>query len=193
LAHELDPGGHYRVLVTTAGGLYRYHLCDEIEVVGHHHRCPLLRFLGKSDQVSDLVGEKLAEPHVRAVLARLPTLLELAPTFALLVPVLDQLPRYRLYVQGPPQSADALLPQLCSELQASLEENPYYRHAVALGQLARVEAVLLDPNAVSAFMVFERRALERGRRIGNLKPAVLDSWPGWPERFAPLLMQTAKT
>src|SRR5262249_54105242 len=72
LTHELERGGCYRVLVTTAGGLYRYQLRDEIEVVGFHHQCPLLRFLGKSDQISDLVGEKLAEPHVRTVLAHLP-------------------------------------------------------------------------------------------------------------------------
>ena len=87
--------------MTTAGGLYRYHLRDEIEIVGFHHQCPLLRFLGKCDQISDLVGEKLAEPHVRAVLERLPVLSRLAPRFTLLVPALDRPPRYRLYLQGP--------------------------------------------------------------------------------------------
>ena len=68
LAHELEPGGRYRVILTTGGGLYRYELRDEVEVVGFANRCPLLRFLGKSDCIGDLVGEKLSEPHVRAVL-----------------------------------------------------------------------------------------------------------------------------
>jgi hypothetical protein len=45
LAHQLERGGRYRVLVTTAGGFYRYNLRDEIEVAGFHHQCPLLRFL----------------------------------------------------------------------------------------------------------------------------------------------------
>src|SRR5262249_44287427 len=31
LAHEIERGGRYRVIVTTAGGLYRYQLRDEIE------------------------------------------------------------------------------------------------------------------------------------------------------------------
>src|SRR5205085_4734172 len=44
LAHELDRGGRYRVVVTTAGGLYRYQLGDEVEVVGFLHQCPLIRF-----------------------------------------------------------------------------------------------------------------------------------------------------
>ena len=192
LAHELDAGGRYRVLVTTAGGLYRYHLRDEIDVVAQLHQCPLLCFRGKSDLVCDLVGEKLADPHVRGILASLPTFLELAPSFALLVPVLEQPPRYRLYLQGPPAAAANLLPQLARELQAGLQQNPYYRHAVALGQLAPAEATLLDPDAASAYMLLERRALERGQRIGNLKPAVLDSWTGWPERFAPLLSASAE-
>ena len=90
LAHELDRGGRYRVVLTTAGGLYRYQLRDEVEVVGFLRQCPLLRFLGKGDATSDLVGEKLAEPHVRAVLDRLFAAQSLQPPFALLVPVLDR-------------------------------------------------------------------------------------------------------
>src|SRR5262249_47808944 len=42
LAHELDRGGRYRVVLTTAGGLYRYRLEDEVEVVGFRQQCPLL-------------------------------------------------------------------------------------------------------------------------------------------------------
>ena len=109
LAHELDHHGRYRVILTTAGGLYRYRLHDEIEVVGFYNQCPLIRFLGKSDLVSDLVGEKLAEPHVRDVLDRLPALRAIQPRFALLVPVLDRPPRYRLYIQGPAAAAAHLL------------------------------------------------------------------------------------
>ena len=71
LAHELERGGRYRVVLTTAGGLYRYQLRDEIEIVGFENQCPLLRFLGRADGGCDLVGEKLAEPHVRGVLDRL--------------------------------------------------------------------------------------------------------------------------
>lgn len=186
LAHELESGGRYRVLVTTAGGLYRYQLRDEIEIVGFWGQCPLLRFLGKSEQISDLVGEKLAEAHVRAVLDRLPVLVRLAPRFALLVPVLGEPPRYRLYLQGPSPGGVAL-PQLCRELQTALEENPYYRHAAGVGQLAAVEIALLDPDGEPAWQLYENRALEQGQKCGDVKPSALDRWTGWPERFAPLV------
>jgi hypothetical protein len=182
LAHELDRGGRYRVVLTTGGGLYRYQLRDEVEVVGFENRCPLLRFLGKADRVSDLVGEKLAEGHVQAVLERVFAATRLTPRFALLVPVLREPPRYRLYLEGPDRGVVARLGRL---LQAELEENPYYRHAVAFGQLAPVEVRLLDRQGEPAWSVYERRCVERGQKAGDVKPAVLDGWTGWPDLFEP--------
>jgi hypothetical protein len=187
LAHQLDRGGRYRVVVTTGGGLYRYQLRDEVEVEGFARRCPLLRFLGKSDLVSDLVGEKLAEPHVRAVLDRLPAFRKLCPGFALLVPVAARPPRYRLYLQGPAGTTPSLV-ELRAELQQGLEENPYYRHAVAVGQLAPVEVALLDPAGESAWQLYAQRRVAAGQKCGDIKPAVLDRRPGWPAIFARLTL-----
>jgi hypothetical protein len=190
LAHELEAGGRYRVLLTTAGGLYRYQLRDVVEVVGFLHQCPLLRFLGKSDRTSDLVGEKLAEPHVRDVLQRLFTRYRLTPCFAMLAPAATRPPHYCLYLQGP-DLLDERAP-LALELQAGLEENPHYRYAVGLGQLAPVEVRLLDPHGESGWLVYERRCLARGQKAGSIKPVALDSWTGWVEAFdsvAPALSQ----
>lgn len=44
LAHELEKGKHYSVIITTGGGLYRYNLNDIIEVLGFKQECPLIRF-----------------------------------------------------------------------------------------------------------------------------------------------------
>jgi hypothetical protein len=185
LAHELDRGGRYRVVLTTAGGLYRYQLRDEVEVVGFQHQCPLLRFVGKSDATSDLVGEKLAEPHVRAVLDRILAALALEPRFALLVPLLGRPARYRLYVQAIGITGDSpLLSPLRKGVEEGLMENPYYRQAVLGGQLAPVEIVALEPGGDSAWQLYERRYLEEGQKCGNIKPAALDRRPGWPDIFA---------
>jgi hypothetical protein len=191
-AHQLEQGGHYRVLLTTAGGLYRYQLRDEIEIVGFYHQCPLLRFVGKTDQTSDLVGEKLAEPHVRAVLDRLPSLRELAPHFALLVPCPEAPPHYRLYLQGPGIICHSvILPSLQSELQAALEENPYYRHAVAIGQLGEAEVAVLDSSAPSGWSLYERECVRRGQLCGGIKPTALDRRTHWPAVFDPVVLAPA--
>ena len=55
-------------MVTTGGGLYRYHLGDRIQVTGHIHGCPLVRFVGRHSSVSDWFGEKLNDAHVSRVL-----------------------------------------------------------------------------------------------------------------------------
>jgi hypothetical protein len=184
LAHELERGRRYRVVITTAGGLYRYQLRDEVEVVGFLNECPLLRFLGKSDLVSDLVGEKLAETHVRNVLDRMPALQALNPHFMMMVPVLSRPAHYRLYLQGPKINSNGTwLDKLTSMLQDELEVNPYYRHAVAAGQLGRADIIILDPDAQSARQVYERRCLVLGQRVGTIKPVVLERWTGWPELF----------
>lgn len=185
LAHELDRGGRYRVVLTTAGGLYRYQLRDEVEVVGFQQQCPLLRFLGKSDSTSDLVGEKLAEAHVRAVLDALFVAQSLQPRFALLVPIVERPARYRLYMQAPGiTDGSPLLDRLRQGLEDGLKENPYYRHAVAAGQLAPAEVTALDPAGDSAWMRYERRCLAEGQKCGSIKPTALDRRTGWSEIFA---------
>ena len=64
LAHELQRGMEYTLLLTTGGGLYRYKLCDRVIVDDFVHETPSLRFLGKDDRVSDLFGEKLSDGFV---------------------------------------------------------------------------------------------------------------------------------
>jgi hypothetical protein len=184
LAHELEEGGRYRVVLTTGGGLYRYQLRDEVGVVGFEGQAPLLRFLGKADRVSDLVGEKLAEPFVRAALDRLFADNGMSPRFALLVPVEGRPARYRLYFQAP--AAVALPGTLRAGLEEALQANPYYRHAVALGQLGPAEVHPLASDGEPAWAVYERRCLARGQKLGDIKPAALDAWAGWADEFRAL-------
>jgi hypothetical protein len=187
LAHQLDRGGRYRVVLTTGGGLYRYQLHDEIQVVGFRHGCPLLRFMGKSDATSDLVGEKLAEPHVRDVLDRLVATHSLRAQFALLVPILDRPPHYCLYLQAAGiTEGSPLLGALRHELEGGLMENPYYRHAVYAGQLASAKIAALDSEADSAWLLYERRCLADGQKCGSIKPTALDRRTDWPLIFTGL-------
>ena len=185
LADELQAGGRYRVIITTSGGLYRYQLHDEVEVVDFENECPLVRFVGKSDRVCDLVGEKLGEAHVRSILERIFARADIVPRFALLVPAVAKRPfRYRLYVELAEAERAAPCPEkLARALETELAANPHYRYAVGLGQLAPVEVRLFDGPPGTAWPIYERRCLARGQKLGNIKPAVLDSWTGWPEAF----------
>jgi hypothetical protein len=75
------------------------------------------------------------------------------------------------------------LEDLRARVQRGLEENPYYRHAIQMGQLAPLTLYPLDPLGPTGGEYLERAALARGQKIGDVKPRALDSWPGWEGVF----------
>jgi hypothetical protein len=181
LAHELRCGNKYRVVLTTGGGLYRYQLGDLVEAVGVLNEAPLLRFLGKADCVSDLVGEKLAEPFVRDALVGVFAEVGVTPRFALLVPVVDYPPGYRLYYQ--PRLTGFAAPaaaEIARRLESRLRLNPYYRGATGLGQLRPVEVACFARADIPGWQIYQEVKVRQGQKAGSLKPAALDTWTGWP-------------
>ena len=182
LAHELELGATYRVLVTTGGGLYRYRLGDLVEVVGFAAQCPLVRFRGRTGGVSDLVGEKLSELFVRAVLGNVTRSLDWSPSFLLLTPAPGK-PRYRLYLQGPGICSWLGLPDFEQQFHGELLKNPYYRLAIELGQLYPVEIRLIDEGGMSGWSIYQEYCRQRGQKLGQIKPAVLDARPDCATHF----------
>lgn len=58
--HELDVGQEYSLIMTTSSGLYRYEIGDVVRCTGYIGQTPVLEFLQKSGQCSDMEGEKLS-------------------------------------------------------------------------------------------------------------------------------------
>jgi hypothetical protein len=69
LAHELEAGQNYQVIVTTTGGLYRYAINDVIRVTEMDAGSPRIRFLYKGDNVQNIQGEMVSVDHVAAAMA----------------------------------------------------------------------------------------------------------------------------
>lgn len=175
LAHELEPGEVYSVVVTTGGGLYRYRLEDTVRVNGFVEKTPSLQFLGKEDHVSDLCGEKLSETFVASALADTCTRLGIVPRFALVAPDLsDDPPSYTLYVE-----TDAEPPAALSHLlDDHLTRNPHYAYCRRLGQLAPVR---LFRTSGPAFPAYVERCRGLGQRLGEIKPLSLSRRAGWSD------------
>jgi hypothetical protein len=164
------------VLLTTGGGLWRYRLGDRVEVTGFLRRTPCVRFLGKVDAVSDLVGEKLHAGHAEAVIRRLLSEVAVPPeALAFLAPDEGgERPGYTLFVAAPaplPAGTDA-------RLEALLAESFHYAHAVRLGQLRPARLFLVEG---SGWEPFHLACAARGRRLGDVKPATLRRDGGWAE------------
>ncbi len=176
LVHELEAGARYSPVLTTGGGLYRYRLMDVLECTGHHSGLPLVRLVGRLDQVSDLVGEKVSAGEVEAALEEVRLQLSVSPRFALLAPVDASPGRYELYLEG----VDERAVEIAAEIEARLLAGHHYRYARDLGQLGSVRAVVVE-NGTQRYL--ERLAAD-GVRLGNIKPSVLDRRTIWHEVFS---------
>ena len=177
LAHQLQEGEQYRVIVTTSGGLYRYQLMDQVDVVGFYNQVPLLRFLGKCDATTDLVGEKLNAAHVQAVLSSAFAGHLLSPTYFQLVAQKEDKPYYLLRIVDP-SIAEGSQKQhaLCRSIDTKLRSNPGYHYARELNQLGPLQMKILDQ--AEADTLHQKQTLElvqSGTRLGDIKPAILTS------------------
>jgi GH3 auxin-responsive promoter len=160
--HEIEQGVRYDVILTQRGGLARYRIGDRVEVAGRVRATPTLRFVGRSQEVSDLVGEKLNENFVRDALRRHAALERVR--WMLLPSVVRGRAGYICLVDGP---------QVCGDLAAgmddSLQDAYHYRLARQLGQLAPLR-VQRHEGLDRSYLAWSE---SQGRKWGNVKPRAL--------------------
>ncbi len=181
LAHELEREKEYEVVLTTGGGFYRYNLEDIVRVIGFKDQCPLIIFVGRNNNISDLFGEKLNEYHVsRAVKESIGN--SLNPSFFMVAPEkIGNAHSYVLFIESDEQfDTNSVVESLDSKLQ----DNYHYKYCRKLGQLERPKIFLIDKNyEKSASDVYLEENQARGKKIGNVKPATLSSQFGWSRKF----------
>ena len=173
-AEGLHEGEQYEIVVTTAGGLWRYRLGDQVIVTGFVEKTPSLKFLGRTEEVSDQFGEKLSESFVNEALREV---FECeVPRFALVAPdEQDGHCGYTLYVEG------VAHPYWAKSLDQILRRNPHYAYCRDLGQLAPLRLFIVSANA---FETFARRQTTNGSRLGDIKPKALSRSSDWSTIFS---------
>lgn len=180
LAHELQAGESYTVIVTTGGGLWRYRLGDIVQVDGFLAATPSLRFAGRGGGVVDLCGEKLSESFVTRAIISACKACDFTTNFAMLAPEHDGSGRwgYTLFVEGAPHFAFGM------RLENELCQNPHYALCRRLGQLDGLRLCKLRGRACE---VFFRVGTEKGRSLGNIKPRCLSPQGDWRRHFGEML------
>ena len=162
--HELEAGREYEIVVSQQGGLARYRVGDRVRVTHFYRSTPCLEFIGRSDAVCDLVGEKLNESFVQECLSKL----SLQPSrFQTLLPVIPEqgLSHYVLVIDECSGDAAGLAAQLDAALRAAF----HYRNARLLGQLgdARVRV------AANARDLYFDYFTGQGMKWGDIKQQAL--------------------
>lgn len=181
LAHEVEKGREYEVILTTSGGLYRYNLEDIVEVVGFNNQCPLIKFSGRNNNVSDLFGEKLNEYHVSKALKKVFQDFSLMPSFFMLAPETNEdTTSYTIFIE----TARPINKRVSLDLDSILQENYHYKYCRKLGQLGNPGIFLINPDqSKTASDVYLDESQKKGKKIGNVKPSTLSSQVGWSRIF----------
>ena len=182
LAHELERGGTYSVVVTTGGGLYRYRLGDLVDVVGFERGCPLIRFVGREDGVVDVRGEKLNDRFVTEQVRRVLERRGLAAAFWLIAPCRDRDEdlSYALFLELERPVARSELAGLADEVEQELRGAYHYDYCRRLGQLRPCRVFQIETGANARSLYLAGRA-KLGHRLGDVKPSAVDAFDGWSE------------
>lgn len=167
-AVDLEEGRNYFILLTTAGGLYRYNIYDLVRCVGFHGRAPVIEFLNKGAHISSLTGEKLSEHQVIAAVQAAQQDVELRLSSYLLLPSWGEPPFYSLLVE----QGDLAVPGAAERLAASVERhlrshNVEYASKRDTLRLGPVRTIRVSDGAWSEFQ--KRRLARSGGTVEQYK------------------------
>ncbi len=115
----VEAGRDYFLVVTTAGGLYRYNIDDIIRVDGFFNKTPVIEFVQKGTGASSLAGEKLYESQVNDALNSSLGRLNMIVDFFCAVADRDKEPRYFFLVEF---AEDPLAPEIKKRFLRTFEE-----------------------------------------------------------------------
>lgn len=184
LPHELKIGGLYSPVLTTSGGLYRYHLRDMLYCTGRNRNTPTLRYRGRIDKTSDLCGEDLNAAQVERAFEIAASISGFRPDFFLLAPDTSGPIGYRAFIEAYGKTkeprAKSDIAKFIESFEKALRENEKYDAAIESRLLAPIQAT----NVIHGIRTWEKTLLKQGRSIGGIKLTKLDSHPNWKEVFS---------
>ena len=182
LLDELELGERYCVVVTTNAGLYRYNTNDIVEVTGFYHKIPIVKFVGRINNFSDIVGEKLKNSFVEKQV--LTTLEEnnIKSEFLLFAPVKNETEGifYTLFLEIKKDGRKFNWKQIENEINSSLCKAFHYEYAYKLGQLGKVRVFLIEKEGLKTYTAEKSKK----QKIGDIKYRLLDKNFGWENKFA---------
>jgi hypothetical protein len=167
-ATELVEGRNYFILLTTAGGLYRYHISDLVRCVGYHGATPLIEFLNKGAHYSSLTGEKLSEHQVIAAVQAAQRSTGLRLKSYLLLPSWGEPPSYSLLVEEDDLEGPEALRRLGAAVEQELRRhNLEYANRRETLRLGPVRILPIEPGSWIEFQ--KRRLAQSGGTVEQYK------------------------
>jgi hypothetical protein len=182
--NELVPGQQYCLVMTTASGLYRYDIGDLVLCRGFVGQAPVLEFLQKVDQCTDMEGEKISGHQVAHAVEAAVRELGLQVSCFTAVPVRSdrETPYYALLVEQGEISDEWTAREFLSIIDRKLaSQNVMYAGKRSDCYLSAPRLVRLPSGTWSEFVAAESRRRGTGDSQYKHPPLVRDS--AWMEKF----------
>ena len=182
LLDELELGERYCVVVTTNAGLNRYNTNDIVEVTGFYHKIPIVKFVGRINNFSDIVGEKLKNSFVEKQVLKTLEENNIKSEFLLFAPVKNETEGifYTLFLEIKKDGRKFNWKQIENEINSSLCKAFHYEYAYKLGQLGKVRVFLIEKDGLKTYTAEKSKK----QKIGDIKYRLLDKNFGWENKFA---------
>ncbi len=181
-AHELIEGRNYFIVLTTAGGLYRYNISDLVRCVGYRGSTPLIEFLNKGAHYSSLTGEKLSEHQVIAAVQAAQRIAGFTLKSYLLLPSWADPPHYALLVEEDDLTGPAAVERLAAAVEQELRrQNLEYANRQDTRRLGPVHILAIPLGSWAEFQ--KRRLAKSGGTVEQYKQPHLIPDLGQIDRF----------
>ena len=187
LLDELELGERYCVVVTTNAGLYRYNTNDIVEVTGFYHKIPIVKFVGRMNNFSDIVGEKLENSFVEKQVLNLLKENNIKEEFLLFSPVKNENGKisYTLFLEIKKENKKFDFKKLENKIKFENKLNEklcrsfHYEYAYKLGQLGKARIFLIEKDGLKTYTAEKSKR----QKIGDIKYRILDKNFGWENKF----------
>jgi hypothetical protein len=185
---QLKIGQNVRPIISTANGLLRYAMNDQLKVTDFINACPCLEFIGRLNGI-DMVGEKLSPEIAVNIINEFSISGEVSPISLLAIPSGQDasLPQYALLCHDnclEVGNNSKLQLKLSQRLEERLCQSFHYQLARELGQLGEAKVVL----ASDAMEIYTEHKISRGMVAGNIKIEPLVLWENQTGVWRDLIM-----
>jgi GH3 auxin-responsive promoter len=181
LAHEIEAGRKYVVVLSTSGGLYRYNIGDVVQVRDFLGSTPVVEFLHRTGHTCSLTGEKLTEDQVARAVSEASSQLGLPLRAFTMCPVFKPFPHYALVAEMETVPHRETLIRFLLETDCSLgSRNVEYQSKRSSHRLGAPELWMVAPGSYAAL---QQRKVEAGVSDAQVKLSCLTRDPKWPEQF----------
>ncbi len=184
LLHELKLNESYEIIISNFSALYRYKLNDKIIVTGFNKKTPCIKYLGRTNRVVDLVGEKIAESQI---ISSVEACFVNFNNYFIALPIQNlssnknQRPYYLLLIDS--TLSLELKDEIEKKLDSYLGQNPHYSNARKLKQLECVKIKKIT-NLKKHYISFE---ISSGKILGDIKAPNLILSPEQSSKFLSVL------